>query len=394
MSSVMLFLEIERIKNKIDTQMNMAIWPKFFTLLGDPDATIDIPMSEFQDFLVTVAQLSQATHTETNAALTSQFATTRIGGGGATTAVADNTTACPFPGPSQNVLNLFPTASARRANDRLDNNLNMVTYRKNCQKLLKHYALTNTTSAEFKISDLVSCMVYLAKSPKYRPLYLLIEDSLYGDYDCNPNYSSQEMMHLVDLLRNLLDMPTTILDFGNIQIMKNTLNKAMNYPIARYPRVIVAQSAVLSKDKRCTLEELLVERGKLLNKMESMQFMNPSESNRIPYCDDVNFINQLMKIVDDFPVHRMFYNAANAIFYTTMDNYATANCKFEIKDYNELFAVMDDISEYNAMSSKDCRKANITDSLNVYLGNASKRNTADGLSSCSSNTLLSKRKKY
>ncbi len=392
MSAVMLFLEIERIKNKIDAQMNMAIWPKFFTLLGDPDATIDISMSEFQDFLVTVAQLSQAYHTENNAALTSQFAArpgTVIGGVGA----AD--TACPFPGPPQpNVLNLFPTN--KRVNDK-DINLNMMQYRKNCQKLLKYYALTNTTSTDFKVSDIVSSMVYLAKSPKYRALYSLLEESLYSEYDCNPNLTSQEIMHLIDLLRNLFDMPTNTLDYGNIQVMKSALSRAMNSPISRYPRVMVVQSTVLSKDKRCSLDELIVERGKRFNKIEPQQFMNPTDSSRIPYCDDISFINQLMKIVDEYPLHRMFYNAANAIFYTTMDNYAMANCNFEVKDYNELYNVMDDINEYMENTEIVSRKLDVSDSLNVYLG--SKRNIADSLSSSAStsqhnNSIVAKRKKY
>lgn len=342
--------------------MNMAIWPKFFTLLGDPDGTIDISMSEFQDFLVTVAQLSKAYHTENNAALMSQFRPNALA-----TAAGESST-CPFPASSSNVLNLFPSPSVKK----LDTNLNMIAYRKNCQKLIKHYALTSTTTTEFKISDLVSCMVYLAKSPKYRPLYAILEDTMYDDGTCIPNLTSQEIIHLVDLLRNLLDMPVTTLDYGNIQILRNTLNKAMSYPIARYPRIMVAQSALLSKDKRCTLEELIVERGKQLTKLVPTQLVKPLDTNKIPYCDNTNLMNTLMKLIDDFPVHRMFYNAVNAIFYTTMDNYATANCKFDVQDYNQLFSVVDDINEFNMKSGLVVRKPKISDSLSVYLQSGSR----------------------
>nr|QGW50064.1 P40 [Chrysodeixis includens nucleopolyhedrovirus] len=369
MSSVMLFLEIERIKNKIDTQMNMAIWPKFFTLLADPDATMDLSMDEFQDFLTTVAQLSQAAHVENNAALTSQF---ERGGGtaGGTTAPA---TSCPFPATSplmqRSPLSLFASGSGR-ATSTESSTANMALFRKNCQKILKHYTLTNTSSTDFKVSDLVSCMIYLAKSPKYRPLYALLENSMVDEYECMPNYTSDEIHHLTDLLKNLLDLPTSIVDFGNIKILKSTMNKAMNYPVTRFARVIVLQSSALSRDKRCTLEELLTERGDELSKLEPQQYVNASEGNRIPYCDDEDFINELLKITDDFSIHRMFYNAANSIFYTTMENYAVTNCKFNVNDYNNIFKVMDNIREYSEKCGILVKTPEQTDSLNIYLGSS------------------------
>ncbi|AAY84025.1 P40 [Chrysodeixis chalcites nucleopolyhedrovirus] len=375
MSSVMLFLEIERIKNKIDTQMNMAIWPKFFTLLADPDATMDLSMDEFQDFLTTVAQLSQASYVENNAALTSQFER------GSTPPAASS---CPFPATStttmaptaqRNPLSLFSSSSGGGRSIAADSSsANMGLFRKNCQKILKHYTLTNTSSTDFKVSDLVSCMIYLAKSPKYRPLYALLESSMVDEYECMPNYTSDEVHHLTDLLKNLLDLPTSIVDFGNIKILKSTMNKAMNYPVTRFARVIVLQSSALSRDKRCTLEELLTERGDELSKLEPQQYVNASEGNRIPYCDDEDFINELLKITDDFSIHRMFYNAANSIFYTTMENYAVSNCKFNVNDYNNIFKVMDNIREYSEKCGILVKTPEQTDSLNIYLGSSGTSN--------------------
>lgn len=372
--------------------MNMAIWPKFFTLLADPDATMDISMNEFQDFLLTVAQLSQASHVENNAALSSQFDGTTAAAAGTTTAGAT----CPFPAPGgggggtqRNVFNLF--ATNKRINDRHDTGVNMVTFRKNCQKILKHYTLTNTTSSEFKVGELVSCMIYLAKSPKYRPLYALLENSMTEDYECVVNYTSDEVQHIIDLLKNLLDLPTSIIDYGNVKILKNTMNKAMNYPITRFPRVMVLQTSSLSRDKRCSLEELLTERGNELSKLEPQQYVNASESGRIPYCDDEDIINLLLKITDDFSIHRMFYNAANSIFYTTMENYAVANCKFDVDDYNNIFKVMDTIREYSEKCGVTIKNPELTDSLNIYLGGA---RSSSSLASPSSSSSTTKRKKY
>lgn len=364
----MLFLEIERIKNKIDSEMNMAIWPKFFPLLADPDAHINLSLSEFQQFLVTVAQMARTAQTENNAALAS--------------AAQDNamTTSASAPAreplPPRNILNLFGGARRMAAGGEVSaESVNMCTFRKNCQKLLKHYTLSNTSSSEFKVADIVSSMVYLAKSPKYKPLYSLLEMSMTDEYECVPNYTADQMHHIVDLIKSLLDLPTSLIDFGSVKILKSTFNKAMNYPITRFARVMLLPSAPLASDKRCTIEELILERGHEISKLEPQQYLNASEGTKIPYCDDEHFINDLLKLIDDFSLHRMFYNAANSIFYTTMENYAVANCKFEVSDYNNIFKVMDNLREYDSKCGLIVNRHK-TDSLNIYLGNSMTGNTS------------------
>ncbi|AYN45015.1 p40 [Alphabaculovirus alterspexiguae] len=353
MSSVMLFLEIEKIKNKIDSEMNMAIWPKFFPLLADPDAHINLSLSEFKQFLVTVAQMSRNAQNENNAALASAARDTTL------------TTATPAPATQpRSVLNLFGSTTRGRITE--SDSVNMAIFRKNCQKLLKHYTLTNTSTSEFRVADIVSCMVYLARSPKYKPLFSLLELSMTDEYDCMPSYTSDQIHHIVDLLKSLLDMPTSIIDFSSVKLLKSTFNKAMNYPITRFARVTLLPSIPLAGDKRCTIEELIVERGQEISKLEPQQYLNASEGTKIPYCDDEHFINDLLKIVDDFNLHRMFYNAANSIFYTTMENYAVANCKFDVQDYNNIFKVMDNLREYDAHGVLISRKEN-SDSLNIFL---------------------------
>jgi hypothetical protein len=355
----MLFLEIERIKNKIDSQMNMAIWPKFFTLLADPDAYINLSFDDFQQFLVTVAQLSRTAHAEENAVL-------------ASTLDANIPTTSPAVPPAPRaVLNLFGGARAGTSGRVADDSVNMSVFRKNCQKLLKHYTLSSTTSSDFKVSDIVSCMVYLAKAPKYKPLYSLLESSMTDDFECLPNFTSDQMHHLVDLIKSLLDLPSSIIDFSNIKLLKSTFNKAMNYPISRFARIMMLPSASLARDKHCTIEELILERGNEISKMDAEQCINASEGTKIPYCDDEYFINDLLKIIDDFSLHRMFYNAANSIFYTTMENYAVANCKFDVVDYNNIFRVMDNLREYDSKCGLVVNRGDKSDSLNIYLGNAS-----------------------
>ncbi|QNV47807.1 bv/odv-c42 [Alphabaculovirus altersperidaniae] len=385
MSSVMLFLEIERIKNKIDSEMNMAIWPKFFPLLADPDGHVNLSLSEFQQFLVTVAQMARTAQIENNAALAS--------------AARDNTmsttTAVSSAPPPRNILNLFGggDAAMRRKGNAVaasSDSVNMATFRKNCQKIIKHYTLSNTSSSEFRVADIVSCMVYLAKSPKFRPLYSLLELSMTDEYDCMPGYTADEMHHIVDLIKSLLDLPTSLIDFGSVKILKSTFNKAMNYPITRFARVMILPTATLASDKRCTIEDLIVERGQEISKLEPQQYLDSSDGTKIPYCDDEQFINDLLKLIDDFNLHRMFYNAANSIFYTTMENYAVANCKFEVNDYNNIYRVMDNLREYEIQCGGGTliNRKEKTDSLNIFLG------TNKISSGVGGGTLNAKRKKY
>ncbi|AAF33594.1 ORF64 [Spodoptera exigua multiple nucleopolyhedrovirus] len=386
MSSVMLFLEIERIKNKIDSEMNMAIWPKFFPLLADPDGHINLSLSEFQQFLVTVAQMARTAQIENNAALASAARDNTM----STTMTSSTAT----PSPPRNILNLFGgggVASSSRRKDAAVDSVNMATFRKNCQKLIKHYTLSNTSSSEFKVADIVSCMVYLAKSPKFKPLYSLLQLSMTEEYDCMPSYTADEMHHIVDLIKSLLDLPTSLIDFSSVKILKSTFNKAMNYPITRFARVMILPTTSLVSDKRCTIEELIVERGQEISKLEPQQYLDSSDGTKIPYCDDEQFINDLLKLIDDFSLHRMFYNAANSIFYTTMENYAVANCKFDVNDYNNIFRVMDNLREYEVQCGSGGILVNPkdkTDSLNIFLGNGIRA------SSSSSSSYNAKRKKY
>nr|WRQ96321.1 bv/odv-c42 [Mamestra configurata nucleopolyhedrovirus A]WRQ96810.1 bv/odv-c42 [Mamestra configurata nucleopolyhedrovirus B]WRQ96973.1 bv/odv-c42 [Mamestra configurata nucleopolyhedrovirus B] len=358
MSSVMLFLEIERIKNKVDPNMNWTIWTKFFPLLADPDSSINLTYEEFQMFLVSVAEMSRVAQSEDNAALASAHSAPGM-------PITPATTAQAAPRP---VLNIFQSPSSRSN----ENSATAVMFRKNCQKLLKHYTLSNTSTSDFKVSDIVSCMIYLAKAPRYKPLYALLESSMSDDYECTPNYTADQMHQLVELIKSLLDLPTSTIDFGNIKLLKNTFNKAMNYPISRFARIMMLPTATLARDKHCTIEELILERGNEISKIEPEQCINASEGGtKIPYCDDEHFINDLLKLIDDFSLHRMFYNAANSIFYTTMENYAVANCKFDVNDYNNIFRVMDNLREYDTKCGLVVKRAETSDSLNIYLGNAS-----------------------
>lgn len=371
MSVIDLFNEIVTLRNKIDQQMQLDIWPKLFRLLADPEtATLNLSFDDFTDFLIKVAVTSNNRNLETNAALA-----TGIVDNNATTSAIDT-------GGTQqrSILNLFgPTATTtsvdaynRRRNRDVDET-SLEMYRNTCRKVLQYYTLTNTNTTEFSVGDIVVTMIYLSKTPMFRPLYMLLKDIFVQDNECVPVLEPDQIHHIVHLLRNILELPTSNLDFNNVKLLKNTLNKVVNYPVTRLPRIIILPNMNLNKDKRCTFEDLLIARMDRISKLESEQYVNALDGSKIPYCDDDEFINELLKLTDNFSLPRMFYNATNSVFYTTMENYALTNCKFDIQDYNNIYKIMNDIKELKEKCGMTRNCNDITDSLNIYLGAATSK---------------------
>lgn len=359
MSAVDLFNEMVILRDKIDQQMQMDIWPKLFKLLASDDTVLELPFDDLIDFLISVANASQTKDVRRNASMVSRIAAP--GGGD----IDEQATIESRPLSRSGVLNLFPSTSIVRGSKRVGGESeDLSEYRKSCQRLLQYYTLSSTSCTDFKIADLVMCMIYLAKSVNYRPLYALLKTSLSQNNECMPYLAPDQMFNLVELLRNLMDVPTATIDFNNIKLLKMTMNKVMNYPVTRFPRIMLLPNTSLAKDERCTIIDLFTERGEMIKKLESTQYMDALEDSRIPFCEDEEFINELLKITDNFSLPRMFFNATNSIFYTTMENYAIANCKFNLEDYNNIYRAMDLFKEMNNHHVGN----EISDSLNLYLG--------------------------
>ncbi|AAR28870.1 ORF106 [Leucania separata nucleopolyhedrovirus] len=348
MSSVMLFLEIENLKNKIDKRMNMGIWPKFFPLLVDPQASIQLTIDEINDFLVTTARVSEIDRTESNVAITSQFANA-IGGGGA--AIVPPAAAPPpavQPSAAAGIFNIFkqPTTQSNRS---ALSSADSASFQRKCQKILQYYTSAGTTSTDFKISDLVACMVFLSNSSRFRALFNLLRTSMTSDYECMPPLGDVEVQNLIDALRELTGMTAYSVNFEALRMLKVTLGKVMNYPIAKYPRVVIAETYRASHDQQTSLEELILDRYDGMKRMET-QFVTLNNAKILQSTDTALIDHLLKRNLDEVPVERMFYNSVNAIFYATMENYAVSNCKFVVSDYNNIFKTVDDVKTHQKNS--------------------------------------------
>ncbi|ACO53538.1 BV/ODV-C42 [Euproctis pseudoconspersa nucleopolyhedrovirus] len=364
MSSVDLFNEIVNLRDKIDARMQMDIWPKLFNLLPESnnDYILNLSFDEFTNFLVNVVAAANNRNATESTTLASEHAV-----GDATEERERPSSNAPFA--PRSVLNVFNKRSDKRYTVSEDENRGtLMVLRKMCQKILQYYSLNVTSVSDFKVGELVGCMLYLSKVSEYRPLYNLLEQPMGESTQCMPDLTPDQMYHMSNLLRSLLNLPAHTIDFDNVKMLRLSLNKIMNYPLARFPRIMVSPNSNLTQDKRRTLEDLILERAPKIASLEPQQYVEGGDSNKIPFCDDEELINELLKQTEHFSLPRMFYNAANSMFYTTLENYAMANCKFEINDYNNIFKTMD---EFKQLSEKcnPTRKflPETTDSLNIYL---------------------------
>lgn len=370
MSSIDLFNEMVILRDKIDPQMQMDIWPKLFYLLPASADTLILSLAEFTEFLTTVAQLAANQTRNDNAALASEHLT-----GDANAVNHPPSAVFQPPPPARGIVNVFPPRTARTIGGEGDDNLiiNVASMRRTCQKVLQYYTLTSTTASEFKVHDIVCCLMYLSRADNYRPLYNYLESN-FGE-TCTPSLTPDQIYYMTNLLRSLLDLPSSSIDYENLKLLRANVGKIINYPLTRFARIIIVPDDALANQKPQTLEDLILERAPRIANLEPQQYVDNSDT-QIPFCDDEDFINRLAYMTHDFSLERMFYNAANSIFYTTMENYAITNCRFEVSNYNNIFKCMD---EYKTLS-KNCgykqKNEDLTDSLNIYLNgynNSNKR---------------------
>ncbi|ANF29693.1 p40/c42 [Catopsilia pomona nucleopolyhedrovirus] len=375
MSAIALYLEINKLRQKIDEPMQLAIWPQLFPLLCDDNNSVQLSAETLVQFLIHAARKSQNSFLNINAAIASQYASndavppsslssslSTVGGGNA----------------PRTVFNLFARNNGGGGGNDLQTAkelVNMRRYKNAARKLVHHYTLNSTSSTEYKISDIVMTMIFLLRSDKYHGLFKLLE-STFDDYTCRPQMTQAQTDALLDSVRSLLEMPATTVDLNTVDVMRSSFARSFNSPVMRYAKIVLLQNVALHADERTTIEELLIKRGEKIQSLQPQQYIN--SGTEIPFCDDTEFLNKLLKHIDPYPLARMYYNAANTIFYTTMENYAVSNCKFNIEDYNNIFKVMDNIKKYNN------RNTNLSDDLNIYLG----------VQSSSSSSNITKRRKY
>ncbi|AAK85652.1 hypothetical protein [Epiphyas postvittana nucleopolyhedrovirus] len=351
MSVIDVHMRIDNLRRLVDENMQMEIWPQLLRMCSDIVPDTNINTDTLMTFLITVARKAQTALTNNNAAITSQFAAGNV---------APNASIVAAPIASQTVFNAFAPAPVATTPALVD----MRRYRVATRKLIQHYTLNTTTSTDFKVRDVVMAMIFLQRSDKYHTLFKMLE-SAFDEVACRPQLTDVQSNTLLDALRTLLEMPSSSIDMTTVDVMRSSFARCFASPIMRYAKIVLLQGETLSRDKRTTLDELLVKRGSNIQNLQPQQYV--SSGTEIPYCDDAEFINKLLKHLDPYPLSRMYYNAANSMFYTTMENYAMANCKFDIEDYNKIFKGAESVKRHANKTNED------VDELNIYLGTGNKR---------------------
>lgn len=350
MSVIDVHIRIDKLRRLFDENMQMEIWPQLLRMCSDTVPEIDLDINTLMTFLITVARKSQTEFANNNAATMSQFAAggSPVGAG-----------APPPAARAQTVFGGFSVAPT--TNSPL---VDMRRYRAAARRLIQHYTLNTTTSSEFKVRDVVMTMIFLERSDGYHELFKLLETAM-DDLTCRPQLTEGQTNTLLHTMRTLLEMPTTPIDMTTVDVMRSSFARCFASPVLRYAKIVLLQGETISRDKRTTLEDLLVEHGSNIQKLQPQQYV--TSGSEIPFCDDSEFINKLLKHLDPYPLSRMYFNAANSMFYNTMENYALANCKFNIEDYNRIFKGAESVKRHLNKTTEEGEE------LDIYLGTSTKR---------------------
>ncbi|QDL56960.1 P40 [Dione juno nucleopolyhedrovirus] len=361
MSVTDVHIRIDNLRRLLDENMQMEIWPQLLRMCSDTVPHIDVNTGTLMTFLVTVARKSQAAFANANAATAAAFAAAATNGSPAT-ATLPTTLPPPQTTPARAVQTVFGGFVSPPSSEHVL--VDMRRYRAAARRLVQHYTLNTTTSSEFKVRDVVMTMIFLERSESHHELFKLLDIAM-DDFTCRPQLTEAQTNALLHTLRTLLEMPTTPIDMNTVDVMRSSFARCFASPVLRYAKIVLAQGETVSRDKRTTLEDLLVERGTNIKKLQPQQYI--TSGTEIPFCDDPEFINKLLKHLDPYPLSRMYYNAANTMFYTTMENYAVANCKFNIEDYNRIFKGAESVKKHASKTTEDA------DGLDIYLGISAKR---------------------
>ncbi|AUA60316.1 P40 [Operophtera brumata nucleopolyhedrovirus] len=321
MSSVSLFLGIETLKNKIDPAMRMPIWPKFFPILVNQNAGVDFTITEIVDLLTNTARMSLIRSQETSAALTSQFAN-------------------PTTGTVQQVARPPATSFIGVMKPTPSDNSDLASLQRKCRQLLKYYTEAAGSTTEFFIGDITKCMIFLKITPSYASLYNFLQESMYKDYDCPPALNELEKSYIVNQLREITGLDNKV-DYEALKILRVTLGRLFNYPIARYPRIILMEGIKkVRNEKLYEIEEIITQRWDTMIRLEP-QFVIDEKSRRIVENENIDLTDQMLKSIEHINVDRVFTNAMNAILHSTIENCAMSNCRFNIEDYNHIYNCAD-----------------------------------------------------
>ncbi|AMF83819.1 BV/ODV-C42 [Cnaphalocrocis medinalis granulovirus] len=357
-----LFLTIEKLKNIMeDGQMTYPFWEKFFPLLGNNTNVITIDVTTLGDLINEAAETADQLIVTQGGVMYSQYLQNP------TDPMMTATTTNQSPSFYRRLL--LNNTSAGNVTTPSTIVLDMKQYHSYAEKIATYFVSASVSSTVFTVKDIVKLYLFISQKPKLQPLFKLMEQLLFKTpKTCIPTVDANTKSFVLDNLRDLTTMTNYRLDNESLVLMLTNLQYALNNELCKYPNVRVREyiSDLNVYDNEVQPSKAFADKFKLLVTLKPTHCISGGNKNALFRSSTLTNIESVAAEMErNCNMYRMVYNSINNIFINAVEQSAAENIKFDIKDYNKRFVVLERVRENS--------RNNVVDKLVVGDVNGRKR---------------------
>ncbi|AAM70275.1 budded virus and occlusion derived virus capsid protein 42 [Phthorimaea operculella granulovirus] len=334
-----LFLIIEKLKNAMeDAEMRFPFWEKLFPLFGN--VTVNIEVSMISEMINEAVEMSVKTVTSQGLMMYSQF----IQNGSQPPTVSGEL--------ARSLHQMLGTNRMKEKVVKVSTKLDTDKYFSAAQKITNYFVSASNTSTSFLVKDVVKLYLYLSHMPKYRTLFIVLEDTLFRlEKECSPSISSENINSILENIRELTGINSLRLDADAIRYMNLNVQRAVNNELGKYPNVKVQDiNRVLSGyENEVDPVKAYTDKFERLMLLETFGTANATDVH-IRKQDPATIDSIAANIEMNCDMSRMVFNAINNIFINALEQSAAENIKFDVNDYNKRFRLLDRVRENSRKS--------------------------------------------
>ncbi|ACZ63556.1 PrGVORF70 [Pieris rapae granulovirus Wuhan] len=322
-----LFLIIEKLKNTMDdSQMSYPFWEKFFPLLGNTN-TISLDVSTLGEMINEAAETAEQLILTQGGAIFSQHIQNA-------NAPVSSATKRLFVSPVSNHVSTKPFDTKR--------------YHIFTEKIANYFVSASISSTPFTVKDVVKLYLYLSHTPKYKPLYELLEQALFKkEKECMPVVNGEKTALILDNLRDLTTITNYRLDYEAMILMITNIERALNNELTKYPQIKVKEfiSNVNVYEKEVKPYKAVADKFELLVAQKTSHYV-VAVDNKLSFKSNPILVENIAASIEkNCDINRMVYNSMNNIFINAVEQSAAENIKFDMADYNKRFRILDRVRE-------------------------------------------------
>ena len=229
-----------------------------------------------------------------------------------------------------------------------NNNVDFKKYATYTNKMLNYFVSAGVTASAFKVKDIIMMYLYTSSIPKYKPLFDVLDAALTrGERECVVSLSETTSSLVLDNLRDVTGVTNIRLDYESLVYLNNSIQKAVNNELHKYPAVKVRDRCSLLNaniyEKITDPCKAFVDKFSLLIGLK-LQYQVASCPNN--FCTNPVVVeNVAINVEKSCDMNRMVFNAINNIFINTVEQFAIENIKFDEEDFSKRFRILDRIRE-------------------------------------------------